>query len=57
MDAELAALNLIKRLAKHKPDEVLPIAEKLHETTQVKHVKFHANKAIETCKSGGAIRK
>ena len=50
-DAELAALNLVKRLAKHKPAEVLPIARKLYETTESKHVKFHANKTIETCKN------
>ncbi len=51
-EAELAALNLIKRLAKHKPAEVFPMARKLYETTESKHVKFHANKAIETCQSG-----
>jgi len=50
--AELAALNLVKRLAKRKPAEVLPIARKLHSATESKHVKFHANKAIETCLSG-----
>lgn len=57
IEAEIAALNLIKRLAKHKPEEVLPIAQKLYETSENKHVKFHANKTIETCKSGGASKK
>ena len=56
-EAELAALNLVKRLAKRKPAEVLPIAEKLHETAQSKHVKFHANKAIEICLAAGAAAK
>ncbi len=51
-EAELATLNLAKRLAKHKPAEVLPIAQKLYETTEIKHIKFHANKAIEICKAG-----
>ena len=50
-EAELAAVNLCKQLAKDLPNEVAPIAQSILKNSDNQQIKFHANKALEMCQT------